>query len=545
MADSIRSQNENQMAALLQKPPSMLTRIAAAMSVVLLISLILMRAFGGQLDGGLLNIATLILGFFAWLSLVLALARTNTPGWIWMSLLVIPILSIVVLMSMYRIVRVNGELIPQLESRWKNKAALPTESTAETVNAIPPSELVPRPTDSPKFLGPGSDGRWNDVQLQTDWSTQAPEIVWKQPIGNGWSSFAIQGNVAVTLEQRADEQWMSAYDVTTGKMYWHVAVPGSHFNPLGGAGPRATPTIDGSNVYAQMANGVVVCAELATGKTLWQVDLLSMAGWSKSESESAISWGRSGSPLLVDGKVIVPLGGPSGDARSLIALDKADGHTLWKVGSDQISYSSPSLHRLLGTDVVVMVNEKTVTAHDLQDGSILWTTEWDSQSNGAASCSQTIFIDDDNLLLTKGYSQGAKLLQLSKDDAGKWKVEEIWKKSSILKTKFTSAVLKGDYVYGLSDGTLECVRVIDGLRAWKNGRYQHGQVLLVGDTLLIVSEAGELVLVAADPGKFRQLAKMEVLSGVTWNVPALSGNRLIMRNADEMACLRLPLRSTP
>jgi outer membrane protein assembly factor BamB len=117
----------------------------------------------------------------------------------------------------------------------------------------------------------------------------------------------------------------------------------------------------------------------------------------------------------------------------------------------------------------------------------------------------------------------------------------LWQNKSSLKTKFTSVVVRDHYAYGLNDGILECIDVDTGKQQWKKGRYRQGQLLLVGDKLLITSESGSLVLVAADPKDFSELAKLPIIGDVTWNVPALSGNRLLIRNADEAALVRLPL----
>ncbi len=94
------------------------------------------------------------------------------------------------------------------------------------------------------------------------------------------------------------------------------------------------------------------------------------------------------------------------------------------------------------------------------------------------------------------------------------------KSDGALRTKFTSCVVKDGFAFGLSDGILECVDLKDGKRAWKMGRYRHGQVLLVGSTLLITAEDGSVVLVAADGKEHRELAKLQVIGDVTWNTAA-------------------------
>lgn len=519
--------------------PHIVTRICAGLAVVLLVGLFLSRSFAQQFDFSIANILTLVMGFFAWLSLVAALAFSRLSRWYWRFVAFAPVVLIAVGLSMYRVVGIDGELVPQFQSRWQRETALPAQVQSEV---IPAAALSARPTDFPQFLGPARDGIVRGLQLQTDWKAHPPQIVWKQSIGDGWSSFAIQGDVAVTLEQRDKEQWVSAYDVNTGKLYWYAAVPGSHFNPLGGAGPRSTPTIVGDKVYAQLVTGPIICLELATGKKLWEVDLIKLTGWDQTSAEKVVAWGRSGSPLVIDQSVVVPLGGLKSEDGSLVALHVDDGRVLWRAGYDeQISYSSPVRATLLGVDQIVMVNERSITGHAISSGQVLWKLPWEGSSSGAANVSQPLPVDDEQLLITKGYSQGAQLVKFSKSSEGEWSSEVVWRKSSVLKTKFTSAVLSGDYAYGLSDGTLECVRVSDGTRQWKNGRYHQGQLLLVGNVLLITAEDGSVVLVAAEPTKFAELARVPVIEGVTWNVPSLSGDRLLVRNADEAACLRLPL----
>jgi outer membrane protein assembly factor BamB len=73
---------------------------------------------------------------------------------------------------------------------------------------------------------------------------------------------------------------------------------------------------------------------------------------------------------------------------------------------------------------------------------------------------------------------------------------------------------------------------------WKGGRYGYGQVLLAGQTLIVSTEEGDIVLVEATPEGRREIAKMPAISGKTWNVPALAEGYLLVRNATEMACFK-------
>jgi hypothetical protein len=99
-------------------------------------------------------------------------------------------------------------------------------------------------------------------------------------------------------------------------------------------------------------------------------------------------------------------------------------------------------------------------------------------------------------------------------------------------------------VYGLDDGVLACVNIEQGNREWKEGRYGHGQILLVDDLLLIQAESGDVVLVKISPEKPHELARFRALQGKTWNNPVLLRDLLLVRNDQEAACYRLPLSTS-
>jgi outer membrane protein assembly factor BamB len=108
-----------------------------------------------------------------------------------------------------------------------------------------------------------------------------------------------------------------------------------------------------------------------------------------------------------------------------------------------------------------------------------------------------------------------------------------------LKSKFGPIFVKDDYIYGLDDGIFTCVALKTGQRQWKDGRYGHGQGLLVGGIILLTSEKGEVVLIEPNPEKLVEIGRFQVFSDKTWNPPALAGEYLLMRNDKEAACLQL------
>jgi outer membrane protein assembly factor BamB len=163
-------------------------------------------------------------------------------------------------------------------------------------------------------------------------------------------------------------------------------------------------------------------------------------------------------------------------------------------------------------------------------------------SSSNASVSQAVALPGDRVLLSKGYGIGAKLLAIARTGQDAWTVETLWTSPRVLQTKFTNVVIRGDYAYGLSDGILQCVQWSDGERQWRGGRYGQGQVLGIGDTLLVQAESGEIVCVAARPDGYEELAIFPALQGKTWNNPCLFGNYLLVRNAEQAACYELVVR---
>lgn len=427
-------------------------------------------------------------------------------------------------------------------------------------NTAPKIDLVTTtPHDYPRFLGPGADATIDDVELSS-WQNNPPETLWKQPIGDGWSGFAVVNGKAITQEQRDDQECVTCYDLQTGVVLWMACVQRRHEDlaGMGKPGPRATPTIDEGRVYAMSATGILDCLAGEDGSLLWSADVPEMVGIGQkysinstgqtySEETSTLAWGRAGSPLIYKNLVIVPGGRMSseeggGSAATLIAFDKQSGEVRWRGGERMIAYGSPIIATLHGKPHIVLIAEDHAVGHDPETGKELWAHPRPGNSNMAANCSQVTPISDTQLVFSKGYGAGGELVEVVFDAASKtYSVKSVRKDSRILKTKLTSPIVYQDHLFSLSDGYLECV-AIEGLkRKWKKrGRFGNGQILRVGDKLLVHSEQGVLHLVRADAGAYKEVGKVKTIEGVCWNTLCFSKNLLLVRSELEAACLRLP-----
>lgn len=530
------------------KPPRYFPgKVSLFIIIACLLAILITRGFqdviarrAPMFDDAFMNLATLILGFIASLTFFLWFVfRSSYPGLVrLLTLLAIPA-SIVTFFCFFEVVEVTGNMVPRFAPRNTPRAdaAIGTVQIEEQPAAI--DLLTTTPEDFPQFLGPDRTNYLAGPELSGDWTATPPREIWRRKIGAGWSAFSVRNGYAVTLEQRGGDEWVTCYEVATGKPVWGHSIPARHENVLGGIGPRSTPTIHNGKVYALGATGVLRCLDGATGKLLWKDELLKRYGLEQVAAEEIVMWGRANSPLVVDNLVVVPAGGPVGKSRSLIAFDAQSGKVAWEGGERQISYASPSIATLSGMRQIVIVNEDTVTGNDIKTGEELWSHDWPGGSNGPASSSQAWTLADDRILLSKGYGSGAELISV-KREGGKWEVTTLEQNKRVLKTKFTNVTIIGAHAYGLSDGVLECVEIATLQPKWKRGRYGHGQVLGVGDKVLVLGEEGELALVAADPESYLDLGKIQALQGKTWNNLCLTGKLLLVRNGEEAACYELP-----
>jgi outer membrane protein assembly factor BamB len=409
-------------------------------------------------------------------------------------------------------------------------AALPTESgPTESMPAESGPQAAPD-TNFAGFLGSRRDGEVRGIHLARDWSAQPPRELWRQPIGPAWSGFAIVDGHAFTQEQRGDKEAVSAYDLKAGALLWQHSYPARYETTLGGIGPRATPSVGGGRVFARGALGRLVALDQNTGRLLWSRD------FGPDHGGGSLEWGQSGSPLLVDDRVIVNVGGNSG--YSVVAYDAATGDVIWHGGDDPLSYSSVITAELGGQTQAISFNGNSVTAFALADGTALWRIPF---VGGQPNVAAPVPLPGDRLLVSAGYGVGSKLLQLQQS-GDTFEVSWIWE-TPRLKSKFANIVTYQGSVYGLDDGTLVCLDPETGERRWKAGRYGHGQLLLVEDLLLVQTEKGAVVLIEPNPTELRELGRFEALSGKAWNPPALAGSTLLVRNDREMVAYQLPLAS--
>jgi outer membrane protein assembly factor BamB len=440
--------------------------------------------------------------------------------------------AIVLASGVFTLVRtggISGEGESELHWRW---SATPEERLLSRTGDEPVGRAGAAPGSPaaswPGFRGAERAGLVRGVRLETDWSRSPPLELWRRPVGPGWSSFAVRGDLVYTQEQRGEQETVSCYRMTSGEPVWRHADAVRFWESNAGAGPRGTPSIDDGRVYTLGATGIVNALDAGSGAVVWTRDAASDTGKKTPE------WGFAGSPLVTGDLVVVAVAG------QLVAYDAATGRPRWFGPPGGAGYSSPHAATIAGVAQVLLLSGGGAISLAPADGRLLWEHSWQR----GAGIVQPAITDDGGVLITACSAMGGiglRRLGITQRSSA-WTIEERWT-SRGLKPYFNDFVVHDGHAFGFDGSILACIELEGGTRRWKGGRYGHGQLLLLPDqdVLLILSEEGELALVAATPERLVELARFRAIEGKTWNHPALAGDVLLVRNSEEMAAFRLTL----
>ncbi|MCS7166609.1 MAG: PQQ-binding-like beta-propeller repeat protein [Gemmatales bacterium] len=394
--------------------------------------------------------------------------------------------------------------------------------------------------DWPQWLGPKRNATAPDRVVP--WKNGLPTL-WRHPVGEGHSSPVIAaGRVFVHAKVPDHEQEeVVALHLKTGKVLWRQVYDRPKFENPFGNGPRSTPLVspDGK-LFTLGASGILCAWDAMTGKLLWRKDILS------DYKAKNLFFGVSSSPLWVNlgdkPLVIVMVGAPEA---SLVALDAANGETVWKSGSDAASYSSPVLAEIGGRQFLIALTAQHLVAAEPDTGQWLATFPFVDKLSETAS---TPVVVGDQVFISS-ITGGSVLLRLQ-SQGDKWTWQEVWRHPQ-LHCYFSTPVVANKHLYLVTGqllpplAVLRCVDWASGKILWSRdgagqwvGKY-HASLLLADDKLLVLQEDGTLLLLEPSPEGYKELARASVC-GQTWAHPALSDHLLVVRDAKEVRCIPLP-----
>lgn len=393
--------------------------------------------------------------------------------------------------------------------------------------------------DWPQILGPNRDGVAVKESLAESWPESGPKQVWKTDVGSGFAGAAVVGERCVLFHRVDDVERVEAFDAATGKSLWKSDFP-TNYRPafVDDDGPRAVPVIQDGKVFAFGAKGGLHCVDLEKGTTLWSRDTFKDYYSGRSRGEPAEGYFGLGSSPIVEGKlVIVNVGGDEKEA-GVVAFDTATGKTVWTVGAERASYSSPIAVTVGKTRHLIVETRLNTLSLDPSKGTVRWTLPFGKRGptvNG--SCPTFV---DGHLFLTASYGIGAVFAKVADDSA-----EVIWSGDDVCSSQYTTCVEDDGVLYGVhgrqdvGGAALRCFDPKSQDVLWSKEGFGYATIVKADGKLLMATTDGRLVLAAVDKEKYRELARAEVLPGTTRALPALSNGRVFIRNERTLKCVAI------
>jgi outer membrane protein assembly factor BamB len=382
--------------------------------------------------------------------------------------------------------------------------------------------------DWPQWRGPDRSDVSKETGLLKSWPREGPRRVWLyENAGNGYSGPAIAGGKLYTMGTRGGSECVLALDATTGKELWAVKIARTLENDWGD-GPRATPAVDGDQVYALSGEGVLAALNLTDGSIRWRKTMKELGG-------DLPGWGYCESPLVDGDRVLCT---PGGERGTMAALDKKTGELVWQSReiTDPAHYASIIPAEIHGTRQFIQLTEQSVFAITPQDGKLLWRAPWP----GRTAVIPTPIHRDGKVYVTSGYGVGCMLISISRD----FKPTTVYE-NRVMKNHHGGVVLVGDHLYGHAEPGWVCQKFDTGEEVWNHRSFGKGAVTSADGMLYCLDEgSGTVALVEASPkgwqehGRFRLTPQSKIRSpeGRIWTHPVVSNGKLYLRDQEFIYC---------
>ena len=381
--------------------------------------------------------------------------------------------------------------------------------------------------DWPQWRGPERDGHAAPGPVPATLAAE-PKVVWRREIGGGFSSPVVAQGQLVYLDAQAGKEVVHLADAATGRQIWAVPLADVYQDEWG-PGPRSTPMLDGDRIYVQSCNGEFRCLNRADGATRWSLNFERDFGvkflGSKANEGTASRRGNNGSGVVAGDRVFLPVGAVNG--ATLVCCDKLTGKEIWRAGTDEAGYSSPVVATLAGVRQVVYFDADALLGLDFATGRGLWRVPLKTNAKRHA---MTPVIRGDTVTVNS-HTFGMICFQITNSNGGQT-ATPVWTNRE-LKINLATPVLVDHYLFShgeINARNLVCVDALTGKTLWKQPGLGEtvSATIAVGNRLLVQSDRGELLLVAADPGQYQELGRAQVC-GTTWSHPAYADGKLFVR----------------
>ena len=380
--------------------------------------------------------------------------------------------------------------------------------------------------DWPQWRGPSRDGVLTSFTEPKSWPDTLTQR-WKIPVGTGYATPLVVGNRVYVFSRQNENEVLRAIDPASGKVIWEspYAAPFMMNNSTSrhGPGPKSTPAFADGRIFTMGMSGIVTAFDAATGKQLWQ----------KPKPVVQQTFHTAQSPIVDRGLMIIHVGGNNDGA--LTAFDPATGAEKWSWKGDGPGYGSPIIIDVDGTRQVITFSQKNLVGVDAATGQLLWSMPFEARST---TNSITPLLYQGRTLIVSGQGKPLTAYTIAKRD-NKWVADVAWENPEV-QMSFSNPVLVGDAVFSLSplnSGQFFWADAKSGKTLWMSPPRQAGNAAIVrsGNLLFVLKDDAQLMVARSTPGGFEPLKTYTVADSATWPAPAISGNRIFVRDIDTLA----------
>ncbi len=378
--------------------------------------------------------------------------------------------------------------------------------------------------DWPQFRGSNRDGVSPETGLLRSFPESGPAVLWRVPLGTGFSGVAAVGDKLFTMDSRGEKEYALCLARSDGHELWRAPV-GALFREATGDGPRSMPAVEGDLLWVVGSQGDLVALRAESGEKLWSVDIRERFG------TELPPFGFAMMPLVVGDQVVLGVGGGE---RALAAFDKRTGELAWQAPAGPLAYSSPIHVTWNGTEQLLFLDQSHLVSIS-PAGEPLWSLPFADPF--LIKVVLPVFVPPDLVFVSASYDYGAMVVRLEKGEGGKPAARTVWE-SRVMRNHFNTSVAHDGLVYGFDNATLKCIDATSGETRWaKRGGFGKGSLIYADGHLWVLTEHGRLILAEATGEGYRQKASAQLFDTRTWTPPSLADRRLYLRSQEELVSL--------
>jgi outer membrane protein assembly factor BamB len=382
--------------------------------------------------------------------------------------------------------------------------------------------------------GPNRNFQTDARGLKDTWPATGPRVVWKRPLGEGYSSPAVENGVLYVMYGKPREEVVIAADAETGKTLWEHTTPMTFQSDAAremGNGPYSTPLVVGNRVFTTGVAGRLQSLDKKTGKVAWTQQL-----WDDHRG-SQMMYGYASSPIAFRETVIVPVGGRG---KAVMAFQQADGKVAWAKGDLGNVYSSPLLINVSGLEQLAVLLDGAVIAVNPHNGDLQWQVPF--KADYSIAVATPVWGPGNLLFVSSEYNAGTKVIELKRNGL-QTTATELWS-SNRLRLHHGNAMRIGDTFYFSNGGKgsqaiLSAVDARTGKIHWQQRTIEKATFVWADQKLITLDQDGNLMIARPTPQDFKISAKAPLLTRLSWTPPVLVGTRLYIRDRKTMMALDL------